>query len=64
MVIKLNNELVTTLLKLKLSIQDKIDDIERYYNRYDEQIYYDGQTTAFDYVIDLIDDELAKISES
>ena len=59
----MNKEPVTTLLKLKLSLQDKIDDIEKYYNRYDEQIFYDGQTTAFNYAIDIIDEELEKLSK-
>lgn len=59
----MNKEPVTTLLKLKLSLQDKIDDIEKYYNRYDEQIFYDGQTTALNYAIDIIDDELEKLSK-
>ena len=63
MLVKVNKEPVTTLLKLKLSLQDKIDDIEKYYNRYDEQIFYDGQTTAFNYAIDIIDEELEKLSK-
>lgn len=59
----MNKEPVTTLLRLKLALQDKIDDIEKYYNRYDEQIFYDGQTLSLNYVIDLIDEELDNLSK-
>lgn len=59
----MNKEPVTTLLKLKLALQDKIDDIGKYYNRYDEQIFYDGQTLSLNYVIDLIDKELDNLSK-
>lgn len=58
----MNKDLVTTLIKLKLELQDEIDKINEYYNHYDEQIFYDGQLSAYNKAIDFIDVELEKLT--
>ena len=59
----MTKEPTVTLLELKLVLQNKIDDIEKYYNHYDEQIFYDGQLMIINYIIDLIDEKLECLSQ-